>query len=71
MRVTLKGARVSAGMTQEKLAEKLDVSRLSVANWENGKTRISTATLMAFAEVTGFSVDDILLPSESTKSELV
>ncbi len=64
-KVTLAGARVSAGLTQQELADKLGVSRCSVANWESGKTEIRTATFIAFCHVTGFDRDDILLPIKS------
>lgn len=31
----LKNARIEAGLTQEKAAEKIDVSRQTISNWEN------------------------------------
>ena len=36
--ITLKAARVNAGFTQTKVAEKLGVSTSTVKNWEQGKT---------------------------------
>lgn len=63
MQITLKAARVSAGFTQQGLAEEMGVNRMTLANWENGKTRISTPSLMCFASLTGFSIDDIKLPT--------
>lgn len=67
-RITLKAARVNADLTQEELAEKMGVSRASINDWENGKTEIRTANLRLFCFITGFSEDDIILPTESTKS---
>ena len=32
----LKAARVSAGLTQEQVAEKIMVSRQTISNWETG-----------------------------------
>lgn len=61
--VTLAGARVSAGYTQEELAKKLGVSRDLVARWETGKAKVRTINLYAFCQVTGFEPADILLPS--------
>lgn len=65
-RIPLKAARVAAGLTQEELANKMQVSRASIINWENGDSEIKLAYLCLYCEITGFSVDDIILPSEST-----
>ena len=45
----IKNARTSANLTQEQVAEALDVSRQTVSNWENEKTypdivRVDAAT---------------------------
>lgn len=63
-KITLAAARVSAGLTQEQLAEKMGVTRKTITKWETGKTRIKPAYLYAFCGFTGFSVDDILLPEK-------
>jgi len=65
-KISLKAARVAANMTQKELAEKLDVSRESVINWETGKTPMKMVYLYAFCHVTGFSENDIILPEVST-----
>ncbi len=65
-KITLAAARVNSGLTQEQLAEKLGVSRVSVIQWETGKKEIKPAYLYAFCHITGFSEDDILLPTVST-----
>lgn len=62
--ISMKGARVSANLTQEELAEKMGVSRVSVQLWESGKRAISKPNLIAFCTVTGFSVEDIILPEK-------
>lgn len=67
-RITLAAARVTRGMTQAELANKMGVSRSIINKWETGKSKISTASLYAFCYVTGFKVDDIILPERSTKS---
>ena len=67
-KVTLAGARVSAGYTQEKMAELMGVSRQSINAWETGKYEIGTPQLIAFCSITGFSINDISLPIKSTKS---
>ena len=66
-RIPLKAARVAAGLTQEELAQKMEVSRQSIISWENGDSEIKLAFLHLYCDITGFSVDDIILPSESTQ----
>ena len=65
-KITLKAARVNAGLTQDQLADKMNVSRQSVYDWESGKREMRTAYLYLFCQVTGFSEDDILLPERAT-----
>jgi len=65
-KVTLAGARVSAGMTQDQLADKMGISRATVIDWETGKREMKTVYLHLFCLITGFSEDDILLPVKST-----
>lgn len=67
-RITLKAARVNCGLTQGEMAQKLGVSRESVLAWETGKATIKAHILMAYAQITGFSVDDFILPEKSILS---
>ncbi len=67
--ISLAGARKSAGLTQETMAEKLGVHRTRVNAWENGKATMKPAYLIAWASITGFDVKDIFLPSESTEKQ--
>lgn len=62
-KITLKAARVNAGLNQDELAEKLGVSRKMVTDWELGKAEMRPAYLYAICYITGFRADDILLPS--------
>lgn len=66
-RITIKVARTIAGLSQQKLAEKMGVSRDTVAKWEADKMGISGKNLQRLCEVTGFKAEDIILPCESTK----
>ncbi len=68
-KITLKAARVNAGLSQEKLAEFLGISRKMVADWELGKAEMRPAYLMAICYITGFSTDDILMPTEYANIE--
>ena len=68
MKVTMAGARVSAGYTQQELADKIGVSRATVNAWENGKVPMKMAYFIAFCNVTGFDAGDIIMPLKSTES---
>ena len=65
-RITLEAARVNTKLTQAELAEKMGVSRETVFAWENGKRQMRTAYLCLFCQITGFHVDDIILPETSS-----
>lgn len=65
-RIPIRAARVAAGLTQEELADKMGVSRQTVLDWENDKREIKPAYLYMFCGITGFSEEDIILPTKST-----
>lgn len=65
-KISLEAARVNAHMTQAELADKMNVSRQTIIDWEKGKREIKTAYLYLFCSITGFTEDDILLPIKST-----
>ena len=52
------------GMSQDELAEKLDVSRQSVSKWESGKALPDSDKILAMAELFGVSTDFILRDTE-------
>lgn len=54
--------RVERGLSQEALAEALDVSRQAVAKWERGASLPSTANLLALSRVFGCSVSELTGP---------
>lgn len=68
MKLTLKAARVNAGLTQTEFADALGVSKMTVFEWENGKRRVRPVYMPLIARVTGVPVDDIILPTVITKS---
>ena len=46
-------ARVTAGLTQEQLAQRMDTTQSVIARLESGRTRPSTQTLERLADATG------------------
>lgn len=67
MKITLKAARVNAGMTQKLVADRLGVSRCTILNWENGKQNIGIPQFTSLCGVYGVKAEDIFLPTNSTK----
>ena len=59
--ITLAGARVDAGYTQEKMANSLDVSLPTYKAWENYKRQMPADKLSKFSQITGWSMDLIFL----------
>lgn len=68
MGITLKAARVNAGLTQVQFSDALGVSKLTVSEWETGKRRIKPIYLPAISRVLNVSMNDIILPKVITKS---
>ena len=54
----LKNARIEAGLTQEKAAEKIDVSRQTISNWENEKSYPDI--ISALSDLYSVSLDELL-----------
>ena len=68
LKISLKAARVNTNLSQEKVAKKMKKSKLTINNWENGKTEIDYANLIALCNLYSVTIDDIVLPYESTLS---
>lgn len=65
----IKNRRRALGLTQELLANRLGISRASLANVETGRQRVLVHQLYRFAEQFGVSVAT-LLPDEAESSAL-
>ena len=57
--ITLKAARVNAGLTQKELAKKLGVTNTTVNSWENGITEPSLNQLRELSRLSGIPMDFI------------
>lgn len=60
MALTLKGARVNAGLTQKEAGEKLGVTSVTLSNWEKGKTFPKASQLVKIASLYGVRIEDII-----------
>ena len=56
----IKKTRNKIGITQEELAEKINVTRQAVSNWENGKTEPDIETLTKIAQIFDISIDELV-----------
>ena len=65
----IKHYRKQAGLSQEKMAEKIGVSRQAITKWENGTGTPDIANLMAIAELFQISVDELLSCEKSEKKQ--
>lgn len=62
--------RKKAGLSQDGLAELLDVSRQAISKWENGEAMPETAKLPALAKAFGVSIDWLLSEEEPVEDEV-
>ena len=60
----LKEARQMSGLTQENVAEKLNVSRQTISNWENGKSYPDIISVIKMSECYRVSLDYLLKGEE-------
>jgi transcriptional regulator with XRE-family HTH domain len=69
-RISLRAARVNAGLSQEEAACKLGVSKKTLGNWENGITFPSADKINLICELYGVSYDQLnFLPTDSLKAK--
>ena len=60
----LKLIRKNRGLTQEELAEKLDVSRQSIAKWENGLSFPEIYHLINLTDIFNVTIDNLVKDDE-------
>lgn len=61
LKITLAAARVNAGLTQQEVAKKLKISRSTIINWENGKSKPSFASLQSLSSLYNIPANYIFL----------
>ena len=65
----IKTARKLAGLTQEQLAEKIDISTNAVAKLENNLMTVSLQTLVNIANVLHMDINDLLCEERPAEDE--
>ena len=56
----LKDARIRSGLTQENVAESIDVSRQTISNWANEKSYPDIMSVIKLSDLYSISLDDLL-----------
>lgn len=60
----IQNLRIQKGLTQERLAEMLEVSRQSISKWELGQAVPDVDKIIRMSEIFGVSTDTLLLRNE-------
>lgn len=66
----LKNAREGKGFTQEQIAEKLDVSRQTVSNWENSRSYPDIMKVIELSDIYSVSLDELIKGDEKIMNHL-
>lgn len=70
LRHNLGKLRTSAGISQEKLAEKMSVARQTISKWENGETYPSTEHILKLSDVLGCNIGDLVGEEKTEKRKI-
>jgi len=62
-KISMKAARINAELSKQEIADKMGISVRTVESWERGERLPKLASLKMFAEICGFDVGDIFLPT--------
>ena len=62
--------KTNGNMTQEKLAEKMGVSRQTISKWESGEAYPEIPKLMDLCEVFSCKLDDLLRQDMTSRSSV-
>jgi len=66
----LKHKRAEYDLTQEKLSEKIFVSKKTISNWETGKTMPDINSLIRLAKLFDLSLDELLLEGSDVVKDI-
>lgn len=69
LKISLKALRINAELTQEDVAENVEVTKRTVQNWESGKSAPDLKQIQKLCVLYNCSLDDIFLPDNIAKSE--
>lgn len=61
--MTMKAARVNAGLTQNEVAKVMGVSNVTISNWEKGKKYPTLIQAYNLAQIYGVTLNDFIIPT--------
>lgn len=67
----IKDQRKKAGLSQEQLAENLNVSRQAITKWENDKGIPDISNLIAISDEFGLSLDELIKEDNVVKKKII
>ena len=67
----IKEHRKQAGLSQEQLAERLNVSRQAITKWETNKGIPDIANLIAISDEFGLSLDELIKDDVAVKKKII
>lgn len=67
----IRDQRKKAGLSQEQLAEKLNVSRQAITKWETNKGIPDISNLIAISDEFGLSLDELIKGDNVVKKKLI
>ena len=67
----IKERRKQAGLSQEQLAEKLNVSRQAITKWETDKGIPDIANLIEISDEFGLSLDELIKDNDAVKKKII
>lgn len=67
----LKRKRIEANLSQEGLADRLNISRQSISKWENEKGYPNIETLLKISDIFNITVDELLKGDDYLKDKII
>lgn len=65
-KISLKAARVNAGLSQAAVAKRLRKGKQTLSNWETGRSKIDAETFLELCRMYNVKPSDIFLPKVLT-----
>ena len=68
-KISLKAARVNAGLTAKNVAKRIEKTEKTVLNWENAKTPISAENFYDLCKIYDIDPDYVRVPTVNDESD--
>jgi len=68
LKISLKAARVNAGLTQEQAAQAVGRSKQTIINWESGATNMKVSDMMLLSQIYQMPMEYLDIPLKNQGS---